>query len=102
MKDEAASDRLVYMVCNDNVWKIISPTAGAAGLTRGVTLEQARSLAIAAAHPIHFAGVPAPRTPSGLIRRIAAWLKVDARGRQNVHCKATAPPLIQPLRLMRE
>ena len=27
MKDEAASERLVYMVCNDNVWKIISPTA---------------------------------------------------------------------------
>jgi hypothetical protein len=32
--DEAASKRPVYLVCNDYVWKIISPTAGAAGLTR--------------------------------------------------------------------
>jgi hypothetical protein len=32
--DEAASKRPVYLVCNDYVWKIIAPTAGAAGLSR--------------------------------------------------------------------
>ena len=64
-------------------------------VSEAYTTHDAASCAVGAAHPVLLAGVPAPRTPSGKVRRIARLFKVPFAQRQCRHGQPLPPPILR-------